>query len=209
MWCNLPCRYPWNPSWQESIALLLPLDMWNEEAKGTFAPGGERPRPAPAVWDSTRHVWLLPGPLTTRLYFLPYSNVDRAWKKHFFFFFFLSFNLWGNGYTARCWDRRLWAGRESFPTHTHSAGPLPPFSTSSPGTRSPLNSSSRSWLRLAGVWVSVGRNSANERLRVPVLMQCLKLPSACLYPQDAGRIFWQSRESRLPHRTAHSLNISN
>lgn len=97
MWCNLPCRYPWNPSWQESIALLLPLDMWNEEAKGTFAPGGERPRPAPAVWDSTRHVWLLPGPLTTRLYFLPYSNVDRAWKKHFFFF---SFFLLISGVTA-------------------------------------------------------------------------------------------------------------
>lgn len=188
--------------------------MRNREVKGALLPGDTRPgdtRPGPtqAVWGSGQRVRLLTAPLTTGRISSLTAVLTEPGKKTLFGFFFPSFKLWGSGYTSRGggaaggW-RWLGAGTgvpQQAPQllpHTHTrAGPLPPLPACSPGTRSPLNSWSRSWLRLEGLRVSFGWGSANERLRVPVLMQCLKLPSACRSPRDAGRFFWRSREGRL------------
>lgn len=104
--------------------------MWNGEAKGAFVPGGKRPGPAQAVWDRTWCLWLLPGPLTARPCFSPYSNVDRAWKKKHFppppllsgFLLFNGYPSRGRGASGgsglmptRCWDRRPWSGPVCFP----------------------------------------------------------------------------------------------
>lgn len=65
------------------------------------------------------------------------------------------------------------------------------------------------WLQLAQVCVCLGWDSARERLHVPVLMQCLKFPSARLYPQDSGKLLWLSRESHPLLRAVRSLDTGN